>query len=124
MARIRKTDTKPEMMVRQLVHSMGYRYRLHQSDLPGNPDIVLARYRKIILVHGCFWHRHNCADGRKLPISKPEYWRPKLERNRQRDNTNMTRLKELGWDVLVVWECELARRKQVVGRLKRFLRDR
>lgn len=124
MARIRKTGTKPEMMVRQLVHGMGYRYRLHQSYLPGNPDIVLTRHRKIILVHGCFWHRHECADGQKLPTSKPEYWRPKLERNRQRDKTNLTRLKELGWDVLVVWECEIARRKGVIGRLKKFLRGR
>jgi DNA mismatch endonuclease, patch repair protein len=87
MQRIRKTDTKPEMIVRRLIHGLGHRYRLHQSNLPGSPDIVLTRYRKVILVHGCFWHRHDCADGRKLPRSKPEYWRPKLERNRRRDET-------------------------------------
>jgi DNA mismatch endonuclease, patch repair protein len=80
MQRIRKTDTKPEMIVRRLIHAMGYRYRLHQSDMPGSPDIV-PRHRKAILVHGCFWHRHDCADGRKVPRSKPEYWIPKLERN-------------------------------------------
>jgi DNA mismatch endonuclease (patch repair protein) len=124
MARIRKTDTKPEMRVRRLVHGMGYRYRLHQSRLPGNPDIVLARHRKVILVHGCFWHRHECADGRKLPISKPEYWGPKLERNRQRDETNMARLKELGWDVLILWECEIAKGELVVKRLKKFFGSR
>jgi DNA mismatch endonuclease (patch repair protein) len=121
MARIRKTDTKPEMLVRKMVHRMGFRYRLHQSNLPGNPDIVLARHHKVILVHGCFWHRHHCANGQKLPISKPEYWRPKLERNRQRDKTNTARLKELGWNVLVVWECEIAKRQQIVKKLRRFL---
>jgi DNA mismatch endonuclease (patch repair protein) len=105
MRRIRKTDTKPELIVRQLVHAMGYRYRLHQSKLPGNPDIVLARHRKVILVNGCFWHRHDCIDGQKLPKSKPEYWGPKLERNRRRDEVNIARLRELGWRVLVVWEC-------------------
>ncbi len=106
MQRIRKTDTKPEMIVRRLVHAMGYRYRLHQSKLPGSPDMVLARHRKVILVHGCFWHRHDCADGRKLPRSKPEYWGPKLERNRRRDEVSAALLHELGWGVLVVWECE------------------
>ena len=106
MRRIRKTDTKPEMTVRRLVHGMGFRYRLHDKRLPGNPDIVLSRHRKVILVHGCFWHRHACPDGRKLPNSKPDYWGPKLERNRQRDEQSLTRLKELGWHVLVVWECE------------------
>ena len=117
MQRIRKTNTKPEMIVRRLVHAMGYRYRLHQSKLPGNPDIVLARHRKVILVHGCFWHRHNCADGRKLPRSKPEYWGPKLERNRRRDIVSIARLRELGWRILVVWECETKDR----GRLNKML---
>jgi DNA mismatch endonuclease (patch repair protein) len=121
MARIRKKDTKPEMTVRKLVHSLGYRYRLHQSHLPGNPDIVLARHGKVILVHGCFWHRHDCADGQKLPTSKPEYWGPKLERNRQRDKMNVAKLKELGWHVLVVWECEIGKRELVLEKLRRFL---
>jgi len=121
MARIRKTDTKPEMLVRRLVHRMGYRFRLYARRLPGNPDIILPRHRKVILVHGCFWHRHDCPDGRKLPRSKPEYWAPKLERNRLRDEVNVERLRELGWEVLVVWECEV-RREDVVGeKLRRFL---
>ncbi len=106
MQRIRKTDTKPELIVRRMLHAMGYRYRLHDRKLPGNPDIVLPSHRKVILVHGCFWHRHGCPDGRKLPKSKPEYWAPKLEGNRRRDEANIARLRELGWDVLVVWECE------------------
>jgi DNA mismatch endonuclease, patch repair protein len=121
MQRIRKTDTKPEMTVRRLVHAMGYRYRLHQSDLPGSPDIVLTRHRKVILVHGCFWHRHDCADGRKLPRSKPEYWRPKLERNRRRDEASIARLRELGWGVLVVWECEITNGKRLSETLMDFL---
>ena len=124
MQRIRKTDTKPEMIVRRLVHAMGYRYRLHQSDLPGSPDIVLTRHRKVILVHGCFWHRHDCADGRKLPKSKPEYWQPKLERNRRRDEASVSRLHELGWGVLVVWECEITNGKQLSETLTSFLRSR
>jgi DNA mismatch endonuclease (patch repair protein) len=123
MQRIRKTDTKPEMIVRRLVHAMGYRYRLHQSDLPGSPDIVLTRHRKVILVHGCFWHRHDCADGRKLPRSKPEYWAPKLERNRRRDEANIARLKELGWRVLVVWECEITNGRWLSKTLAKFLRS-
>lgn len=107
MRRIRKTDTKPEMIVRRMVHAMGYRYRLHGDRLPGTPDIVLPRHRKVIFVHGCFWHRHDCPDGRKLPRSKPEYWGAKLERNRRRDGASIVRLREMGWDVLVVWECEV-----------------
>ena len=124
MRRIRKVDTKPEMLVRRMVHGMGYRYGLHQSKLPGRPDIVLTRHRKVILVHGCFWHRHDCADGRKLPRSKPEYWGPKLERNRRRDEASVTRLRELGWTVLVVWECETRDRRQLSKRLASFLKSR
>jgi DNA mismatch endonuclease, patch repair protein len=121
MRRIRKKNTGPELIVRRLVHAMGYRYRLHQSQLPGNPDIVLPRYRKAILVNGCFWHRHDCPDGWKLPRSKPEYWGPKLERNRRRDEANMRQLRELGWDTLVVWECDLKDRDRLVLRLREFL---
>jgi DNA mismatch endonuclease (patch repair protein) len=117
MRRIRKTDTKPELIVRRLIHSMGFRYRLHNRKLPGNPDIVFPRHRKVILVHGCFWHRHDCPDGRKLPRSNPEYWGPKLERNRRRDEVNAARLLDLGWNVLIVWECEVrtAAAQQVIG---------
>jgi DNA mismatch endonuclease (patch repair protein) len=124
MQRIRKTNTKPEMIVRRLVHAMGYRYRLHQANLPGSPDIVLTRHRKVILVHGCFWHRHDCADGRKLPRSKPEYWGPKLERNRRRDEESVARLHKLGWDVLVLWECEIAKEKRLSEALAKFLGSR
>ena len=121
MRRIRKTDTRPEMIVRRMVHAMGYRYRLHGVKLPGTPDIVLTRHRKVIFVHGCFWHRHDCPNGRKLPRSRPEYWGPKLERNRRRDAANVARLRELGWDVLVVWECELGEFRKRMSELSRFL---
>lgn len=120
MRRIRKTDTKPELIVRRMVHAMGYRFRLHDAGLPGTPDIVLPRHRKIIFVHGCFWHRHDCPDGRKLPRSKPEYWGPKLERNRRRDEAGISRLRELGWDVLVVWECETKRTDALNDQLATF----
>jgi DNA mismatch endonuclease, patch repair protein len=124
MQRIRKTDTKPEMIVRRLIHALGYRYRLHQSNLPGTPDIVFSRCRKVILVHGCFWHRHDCADGRKLPSSKPEYWRPKLDRNRRRDEACVAQLHELGWGVLVVWECETRNGKRLRETIAKFLGPR
>ena len=122
MRRIRKTDTKPEMIVRRMVHAMGYRYRLHGARLPGKPDIVLPRHHRVIFVHGCFWHRHHCPDGRKLPRSKPEYWGPKLERNRRRDVANVEQLRAMGWNVLVVWECETREKQDLVKNLTRFLR--
>jgi DNA mismatch endonuclease (patch repair protein) len=122
MRRIRKRNSKPELIVRRLVHGMGFRYRLHWNGLPGTPDVVLPRHRKVILVHGCFWHRHDCPDGTKLPRSKPDYWGPKLERNRWRDAVNIGRLREMGWEVLVVWECEMRDQQDLVRRLTQFLR--
>lgn len=124
MARIRKVDTKPEMIVRRLAHALGYRFRLHRRDLPGTPDLVFPARRKIIQVHGCFWHRHDCPDGRKLPRSKPEYWRPKLERNAKRDAVDAARLRELGWDVLTLWECQLADGEHVRREIVSFLGPR
>lgn len=121
MRRIRKTDTRPELIVRRMVHAMGFRYRLHGVKLPGTPDIVLTRHRKVILVHGCFWHRHTCRDGRKLPRSKPDYWGPKLERNRRRDRLNIARLRRMGWKVLVVWECETSDAERLSSTLRGFL---
>lgn len=121
MARIRKVDTKPEMIVRRLAHGLGYRYRLHRSDLPGTPDLVFPRLRKVILVHGCFWHRHDCRDGRKLPNGKPDYWVPKLARNAERDRLAQAKLQELGWDVLVTWECELRDAPAAARKITSFL---
>lgn len=121
MARIRKVDTKPELIVRKLTHAMGYRYRLHRRDLPGAPDLVFPARRKVIFVHGCFWHRHACSDGRKLPRSKPEYWAPKLERNKQRDQVNVAQLQEQGWDVLCLWECQLKDLERLREEISQFL---
>src|SRR5262245_49940036 len=105
MSRIRSSNTKPELIVRSLIHRLGYRFRLHRKDLPGRPDIVLSRHGKIVLVHGCFWHCHGCSVGGLGPKSNRDYWQPKLERNLTRDKENQTKLFEQGWQVFVVWEC-------------------
>lgn len=108
MSRIRSKDTKPEMRVRRMVHGLGYRYRLHASDLPGRPDLVFRPRRKVIFVHGCFWHRHEGCSRNRIPKSpeRHEYWRDKLNANVRRDRRNQAALRETGWRVLVIWECE------------------
>lgn len=108
MALIRGKDTKPELAVRRLVHGLGYRFRLHRKDLPGKPDLVFPRLRKAIEVRGCFWHQHPAPEcGRsRVPKTNREFWIPKLERNVARDAVNEVALKDLGWELLVVWECE------------------
>ena len=121
MSLVRNKDTKPEIFVRRLVHSLGFRYRLHLASMAGRPDIVLRRLRKVIFVHGCFWHRHDCPSGRKVPVANPDYWRPKLDRNLARDTENLARLHALGWATLTVWECELSNPAAVAARLSRFL---
>ena len=123
MSRVRGKDSKPEMVVRRLVHGMGYRYRLHRRDLPGTPDLVFPSRKKAIFVHGCFWHRHPdpaCKLAR-LPKSRLDFWKPKLEGNRRRDRENQARLGELGWDVLVVWECQIGYKEQIENELRAFL---
>jgi DNA mismatch endonuclease (patch repair protein) len=122
MRKIRATNTSPEMLVRRLVHSMGFRYRLHVADLPGTPDLVFPRLNKIIEVRGCFWHQHGngkCIDSH-IPKSRLDYWFPKLERNIQRDRANQQTLRKLGWKALVIWECETANPK-LKKRLEKFL---
>jgi len=106
MGMIRSKNTKPEMRVRRLVHSMGYRYRLHSRKLPGKPDMVFASRRKVIFVHGCFWHMHEGCRINKPPKSRLEYWMSKLHGNVERDKLHRDKLRELGWDVLVLWKCE------------------
>ena len=123
MGRIQNKDTKPEMRVRKIVHGMGYRYRLHKANLPGKPDLVFAGRRKVIFVHGCFWHRHpdpSCSLAR-LPKSKLDFWVPKLEANRQRDEANVRELEQAGWDVLTIWECQLRNEKELKSRIQVFL---
>lgn len=123
MGLIRGRDTKPELVIRRLVHGMGYRYRLHLAKLPGRPDMAFPSRRKVIFVHGCFWHRHsdpNCKLAR-LPKSRLEFWYPKLEGNHQRDLANLDELCSLGWSSLVVWECELDDLPSVTARIREFL---
>ncbi len=106
MAGIRGKDTRPELVVRSMVHRMGLRFRLHWKGLPGRPDLVLAKHRTVILVHGCFWHRHTCGLA-ATPKTRPEFWAAKFETNVRRDAVNKLALKQLGWRVIEVWECEV-----------------
>ncbi|NMY43490.1 DNA mismatch endonuclease Vsr [Pseudomonas sp. WS 5013] len=121
MARVKSKGTKPEMLVRRLVFSMGYRYRLHGSRLPGHPDMVFKGRRKVIFVHGCFWHRHEGCKLARLPKSRLDFWLPKLEGNRQRDAQKLEQLCEQGWKSLVIWECELKDLGSLEKRLRAFL---
>lgn len=121
MGRIRSKDTSPEVILRRLIHGLGYRFRLHRCDLPGKPDIVFPARRKIILMHGCFWHQHpGCPEGR-IPGSRPEYWVAKLRRNQARDEGNRELLEQLGWKTFVVWECELRDTAAVTKTVRKFL---
>lgn len=123
MALVRDKDTQPELAVRRLVHRLGFRYRLHDGSLPGKPDLVFGSRRKVIFVHGCFWHRHarrGCPLAR-LPKSRLDFWLPKLEGNRERDKRQRAALRRLGWKVLVVWECELADSDRLESKIVGFL---
>lgn len=123
MRAIRSKDTKPELVIRRLVHGMGYRYRLHRHDLPGRPDLVFPGRRKVLFVHGCFWHSH--PDPRCKRSNHPKtnrgYWTAKLKRNQERDRENRARLLELGWQVLVIWECEVEAGVGLADRISEFL---
>lgn len=121
MALVRSKDTKPELLVRQIARSCGYRFRLNASDLPGKPDLVFTRRRKVIFIHGCFWHRHpGCALAR-LPKSKLDFWLPKLTENRRRDLRNIARLRRQNWNVSVIWECQLKKPLVLERRIRNFL---
>lgn len=125
MKKIRSTGMKPEMKVRRLAHGMGYRYRLHRRDLPGKPDLVFVSRRKVIFVHGCFWHQHKKRGCLKshTPKSNADYWLPKLERNRERDASNIRKLKKMGWKPLVIWECETGDVEKLATRISGFLEE-
>jgi DNA mismatch endonuclease (patch repair protein) len=121
MRRIKAGDTKPEMAVRKLLHSLGYRYRLHAKELPGKPDVVFRSRKKVILVHGCFWHQcQTCREGRP-PGTRTDYWIPKLTRNKERDISQAAQLARLGWKQFVVWECEIRNLEKLKERLLAFL---
>jgi DNA mismatch endonuclease (patch repair protein) len=124
MSRVRSKDTKIELFVRKIVYTLGYRYRLHVKSLPGAPDLVFRSRKKVIFIHGCFWHRHskNCALTR-WPKSKLDFWKPKLERNHERDKINKKKLRELDWDVLVIWECQVRDGDRLAARIQAFLED-
>ena len=121
MAAIRGKDTKPEMIVRRLVHALGYRYRLHVRSLPGCPDLVFRPRQKVIFVHGCFWHRHSCKLGTPVPRTRSEFWKAKLDGNVSRDTRNAEELQRLGWSVLVIWECEVTDIESVGRRIVEFI---
>lgn len=122
MQAVKSKDTAPEMTVRRLAHSMGYRFRLHRKDLPGKPDLVFPKLHKALFVHGCFWHGHDCARGARVPVQNRAYWMRKIARNKERDENACTALKSLGWKVAVFWECELKEPARVAKRLTGFLR--
>jgi DNA mismatch endonuclease (patch repair protein) len=123
MRRIKSKGMKPELVVRRMAHSLGYRFRLHRSDLPGKPDVVFPSKRKVIFVHGCFWHQHvACREGR-MPVSNVGYWGPKLGRNVERDAENRVALERQGWKMLVVWECETVDAELLSKKLAKFLRS-
>jgi DNA mismatch endonuclease, patch repair protein len=122
MRAVRGKDTTPEMIVRRMVHRMGYRFRLHRKDLPGRPDLVLPRLSSVILVNGCFWHRHEGCRRATLPKANSSFWREKLERNADRDRSNVSALESAGWKVLVIWECEVKERSRLETMLGNFLR--
>lgn len=121
MSRIRGKDTKPEMVVRSLVHRMGYRFRLHVGDLPGKPDLVLPRHEKVIFVHGCYWHMHRCRFGRVIPKTNTEFWQNKRQGNVDRDRRNLRKLRREGWSVLVLWECWTRDPDRIEAKLTEFL---
>ena len=121
MSRIRGYDTKPELTVRSIIHRMGYRFRLHGEDLPGNPDVVLPKHRKVVFVHGCFWHGHKGCPRSKRPGTNVSFWQKKLDENIARDQRQQRELKRLGWKYLVIWQCEINKEKLVLNKIKGFL---
>jgi len=121
MRQVKSKNTSPELRVRSLLHRMGYRFRLHRRDLPGAPDIVFPGRKKVIFVHGCFWHGHSCPRGSRLPKSNAEYWKKKIAKNKERDRRHIEELLDLGWEALVVWECEVKDIDSLSERLRGFL---
>ncbi|MBA4123780.1 MAG: DNA mismatch endonuclease Vsr [Acidobacteria bacterium] len=123
MTAIKSRHTKPEMIVRSIVHRLGFRFRLHDKKLAGKPDIVLPKHKKIILVHGCFWHIHDCKRGNVTPKTNVDYWQKKRFRNVERDKENLRTLKNQGWKVLVIWECRIKKPLELENTVKDFLYD-
>jgi len=123
MAAIRSKDTRPEKLVRKLIHGWGFRFRLHRKDLPGKPDIVLPKFQKVIFVNGCFWHMHNCRYGRVVPKTNSKFWQDKRLLNVKRDKKNKRLLRSMRWKYLIVWECQTRKMEKLEGLLLNFLAD-
>ena len=121
MSAIKSKNTKPEITVRKLLHSMGYRFRLHKKDLPGSPDIVLPKYKTVIFVHGCFWHRHQNCKYASNPKTRREFWEKKFKENIERDKKTQKKLKNLGLKTKIVWECEIKKQDKLIKKLEDFL---
>jgi DNA mismatch endonuclease (patch repair protein) len=121
MRAVKSTDTAPELTVRRMAHRMGFRFRLHRKDLPGRPDLTFPRLRKVVFVHGCFWHGHDCARGARVPKRNRAYWLKKIAGNRDRDEKNLEKLAAAGWQSLVVWECTTRSESNLNGQVSRFL---
>ena len=121
MSAIKSKNTKPENTVRKLLHSMGYRFRLHKKDLPGSPDIVLPKYKTVIFVHGCFWHRHQNCKYASNPKTRIEFWEKKFKENIERDKKTQEKLKNLGWKTKIVWECEIKKQDKLIKKIEDFL---
>lgn len=123
MSKVRGKDTGPEMIVRRLLHRLGYRYRLHVRELPGQPDLVFPSRQKAIFVHGCWWHQHWCKRGNRRPATRREYWLPKLEANKRRDADTRSKLRRMGWRTLVIWECQTKDSDMVRSLAQKFLEE-
>ncbi len=121
---VKSANTTPEMRVRSLIYKLGYRYRLCRPELPGKPDIVFISKRKVIFVHGCYWHGHDCARGSRIPKTNTDYWVEKVTKNKTRDAANIASLQEQGWSVLVIWECELRDEDSMKNKIISFLEAR
>lgn len=121
MRAVKSKDTKPEIKIRSLIHKLGYRFRLHRKDIPGTPDIAFPVRHKVIFIHGCFWHGHDCKRGSRVPKENRDYWENKIERNRRRDTINVDALQQLRWQILVIWECEITHSQDLTRKLTDFL---
>lgn len=123
MRRVRSENTKPELVVRKLLTELGYHYRLHPKDIPGKPDIAFKGRKKAIFVHGCFWHRHNCKRGARVPKTNQAYWIKKIKGNVARDTKVLEEINSLGWSVLIVWECETHQQAALKNKIMRFMSE-
>lgn len=124
MAKVTSKDTKPEKLVRSILHKEGFRFRKNVKSLPGVPDIVLPKYKTVIFVHGCFWHQHDCKRGNRMPSNRREYWEKKLQRNAERDLQHQKDLEKAGWEVIIIWECELKKKSNNVEQVIEYLRSK